>query len=438
LETRRIWVASLILLGTMTGAATAGESQLFELTIREYNLAGVAKQELAEAHQQAQRILKEVGITIRWEEGEPSNPEAYVTDLSSPPSSRMNLPAPDRVVMRIVLNKGDRFSGGEMGKSLPFAARGVQVTIVSDNIERVCYKTEIPVETLLAYVMVHEIGHVLLRSSGHSFGIMRANWTRWDYDQIRFGTLGFIATDKAALREAIQDRLGQDAIQPNIRAETSTRAVLTNSRIESQPFELTIREYNLAGIKDRELVQTHREVERIFQKVGIAIRWERGRSAEPEAHQVNLSTRDWSAAKLPIPDRINVLILSNKQIGFAVHSLGNAFPFARSVQARVFSDNVCQTAFEFQVRPELLLGYVIAHELGHVLLRSERHSFGIMRASWVVWDYEQMRRGALNFTVADKAVLRQAIEDRLTQNAIQPGRQAETNARSDLASIKIK
>jgi hypothetical protein len=202
----------------MTGAATAGESQLFELTIREYNLAGVAKQELAEAHQQAQRILKEVGITIRWEEGEPSNPEAYVTDLSSPPSSRMNLPAPDRVVMRIVLNKGDRFSGGEMGKSLPFAARGVQVTIVSDNIERVGYKTEIPVETLLAYVMVHEIGHVLLRSSGHSFGIMRANWTRWDYDQIRFGTLGFIATDKAALREAIQDRLGQDAIQPNIRA----------------------------------------------------------------------------------------------------------------------------------------------------------------------------------------------------------------------------
>jgi hypothetical protein len=205
----------MILLITITGA-TAGESQLFELTIREYNLANVAKPELVAAHKEVLRIFRQIGIAIRWEDVDYSNPEAYEADRSAPTSSTIRLPAPDRIVLRIVLNKGDRFSEGEMGKSLPFAARGVQVTIVSDNIERVGYKTEIPAETLLAYVMVHEIGHVLLRSTGHSFGIMRANWTRWDYDQIRFRVLDFTPADKAAVRQSIQDRLAQNTIQSSL------------------------------------------------------------------------------------------------------------------------------------------------------------------------------------------------------------------------------
>jgi hypothetical protein len=180
---------------------------------------------------------------------------------------------------------------------------------------------------------------------------------------------------------------------------------------ESQPFELTIREYNLAGIKDRELVQTHPEVERIFQKVGIGIRWERGGLAEPDAHQIHLSTRDSSAAKLPVTDRINVLILSDRQIGYALHRLGNAFPFAKSVQVRVFSDNVYRTGFGFKVPGEVLLGYVIAHQVTHVLLRSDEHSRGIMRTSWTEWDYEQIRRGSFDFGGADKAALRRAAHE---------------------------
>jgi hypothetical protein len=188
------------------------------------------------------------------------------------------------------------------------------------------------------------------------------------------------------------------------------------SAAESQPFELTIREYNLPGIKDRELVQTHREVERLFRKVGIGIRWEHGEPDDPDAHQIHLSTRDAFAAKLPVPDRINVLILSDRQIGFAVHHLGEAFPFARSVRATVFSDNVYRTGFAFNVPGEVLLGYVIVHEvahvlLRHVLLRSDTHSLGIMRTSWTEWDYEQIRRGTFDFGGADKAALRRAAQE---------------------------
>jgi hypothetical protein len=49
---------------------------------------------------------------------------------------------------------------------------------------------------------------------------------------MKSGALDFTAADKAALRQAIRDRLAQEATEAGLQAETSTRANLTNSRIE--------------------------------------------------------------------------------------------------------------------------------------------------------------------------------------------------------------
>ena len=49
-----------------------------------------------------------------------------------------------------------------------------------------------------------------------------------------------------------------------------------------------------------------------------------------------------------------------------------------------------------------LLGYVLAHELGHRLQGIERHSeTGIMKPSWTPADYDQMGKGLLAFTQLD-------------------------------------
>jgi hypothetical protein len=192
------------------------------------------------------------------------------------------------------------------------------------------------------------------------------------------------------------------------------------SAAESQPFALTIREYNLAGIKDRELVQTHREVERIFQKVGIAIRWEHGESDDPEAYNTESNSSDGRKEKLPIPNRISIRILSNRQTRFASRDLGTSLPFRTTgVQVTVFSDNVHQTSFELEISPEMLLGHVIAHEIGHVLLRSSHHSLGIMNAHWSRTDYYRMKCGGLDFTGADKATLQRAMGGQLVPDGNQ-------------------
>ena len=48
-----------------------------------------------------------------------------------------------------------------------------------------------------------------------------------------------------------------------------------------------------------------------------------------------------------------------------------------------------------------LLGHVIAHELGHLLLRSPQHGDGVMKADWNGRDFEAMRQRRLKFSLAE-------------------------------------
>lgn len=55
-----------------------------------------------------------------------------------------------------------------------------------------------------------------------------------------------------------------------------------------------------------------------------------------------------------------------------------------------------------------ILGYAIAHEIGHVLLGSTRHSDkGIMKGPWTQIEFERMAKGWLAFTTQQSAVMRQ-------------------------------
>lgn len=58
----------------------------------------------------------------------------------------------------------------------------------------------------------------------------------------------------------------------------------------------------------------------------------------------------------------------------------------------------------------ILLGYVIAHELGHILEASNKHSAnGIMKAHWTYADFEQMSIGEFRFSSEDVESIRIGI-----------------------------
>ena len=61
--------------------------------------------------------------------------------------------------------------------------------------------------------------------------------------------------------------------------------------------------------------------------------------------------------------------------------------------------------------PAVVLGHVIVHEIGRVLLGHRKHSLaGIMRHNWDRLETERMRLGLLTFTNDEAAAIRRSLE----------------------------
>jgi hypothetical protein len=66
-----------------------------------------------------------------------------------------------------------------------------------------------------------------------------------------------------------------------------------------------------------------------------------------------------------------------------------------------------------------LMGYVLAHEIGHMLQGVNRHSTtGIMKAHWNYLDYGDMQLGRLKFTGEDLALIRDGLK-RLSRRSVE-------------------
>ncbi|MEO8678861.1 MAG: hypothetical protein ABI665_07435 [Vicinamibacterales bacterium] len=92
--------------------------------------------------------------------------------------------------------------------------------------------------------------------------------------------------------------------------------------------------------------------------------------------------------------------------------MGTAPPTARECGGAiyVFHDRVIEFSNMQRMDPALVLGTVIAHEIGHVLLRRPGHSAeGMMRARWTPSDWERASLGFLLFSPPDAEIMRATI-----------------------------
>jgi hypothetical protein len=90
-----------------------------------------------------------------------------------------------------------------------------------------------------------------------------------------------------------------------------------------------------------------------------------------------------------------------RQVRYGVKSVcgGIGFPSGAIVFVRSF-DPTC-------------LGYVIAHELGHMMLVANAHALvGIMRATLLPEDWEKAEQGTLGFTHSQNQQIRMWIDQR--------------------------
>jgi hypothetical protein len=182
--------------------------------------------------------------------------------------------------------------------------------------------------------------------------------------------------------------------------------------------DLTISVHDYANVSDASLASAIAQASQAFRRAGLATVWltcgPRVQAVEPRAcasvDETHLMLKILPrAVNAQVKDRLDVLgtaLLDDKGGGFF---------------ACVYYDHVRRLA-EHRALGSEVLGAVLAHEIGHLLLGSNRHSVsGLMSAHWQANELRAISEGAMDFGTAES----KSMQKRL--HALQSARHSESD-----------
>jgi hypothetical protein len=149
---------------------------------------------------------------------------------------------------------------------------------------------------------------------------------------------------------------------------------------ESTPSTITLRVYDYANVDRRALLEAEGEATRILADAGIDTRWVDCpiRHADVDNYPGCLSPWQWNdyALRLETNTMAASQDKSEDRLGYAVICENRACP------ANVYYDRVRGLAGGNNAPSQILLGRVMAHEIGHLLLGANHARTGIMQGAW--------------------------------------------------------
>lgn len=200
----------------------------------------------------------------------------------------------------------------------------------------------------------------------------------------------------------------------------------------AESLTIKVRVHDHARLGPRLLTHAQGEVTRLFQEMGILVDWIECPLAAAELDRypacqqplgltgldVNIVTRSMAEG----------LTLSSTTLGItSMRQEGE-----RAFVASVFCDSVREQAHPGGAGFAQILGHAMAHELGHILLRTSGHApTGLMRARWSPEDLRRAAWGQLCFTDGQAAVIRAEVAARAQLAA-----QRQPGSDSFTASVK--
>ncbi len=176
-------------------------------------------------------------------------------------------------------------------------------------------------------------------------------------------------------------------------------------------FQLLV--FNFAGLSNEMLVRSMRETARIFRQGGVEMDWihcppyssEGPTQPTPcqfvrDVPQFQLRLLSASADKILIPDP--------ERHGFALFTDGGE----PSSTVYVFADRATKFTENQKSRRARVLGYLISHELGHLLLGLRGHSVaGIMHVPWRGEELKMVFQGSMCFHPAETRRIRSRLRE---------------------------
>jgi hypothetical protein len=136
------------------------------------------------AAEQATRIFAAAGVRLKWKTQNTANPDDGV-----------------RIEVRFITDEpGHR---GALAFANPFGPVPV-VTVLYDRILAATERAPQIRDALLAHVLAHEIGHLLMKTNGHSpSGLMKARWSADDCTRMAHRPFTFLPADAVMIREGL-------------------------------------------------------------------------------------------------------------------------------------------------------------------------------------------------------------------------------------------
>jgi len=196
--------------------------------------------------------------------------------------------------------------------------------------------------------------------------------------------------------------------------ESGTLALAKNPpNTEKGTWAITLRVYDYAHLNPSTLSDAEGEATRILAQADVDTRWVlwSGPPADGDYSPNRQSACQANSYILQIMPKAMVAALeeSPDSLGFTL-----LYNTGESVMASVFYDRISKLSSGPRAATPVLLGRVMAHEIGHLLLGAKAHSpSGIMRAHWSDHDFTMGGRAELNFTAEQS----RRMKTRLAQQA---------------------
>jgi hypothetical protein len=174
-----------------------------------------------------------------------------------------------------------------------------------------------------------------------------------------------------------------------------------------QPRRLLVSLFNDAGVDSATLAEAQSRASVIFSHSGIEVDWFVCGPADPS----DFLPRRTACSALVWPSHLSVRIRP-RAVSVSAETFGQAFVNAEGegLYSNVYYQNLARSSGHRDVSDGEMLGYVLAHELGHLLLGTNSHSTsGLMQPHWNSSTLRASALSSLRFTSAQSAVLRSRL-----------------------------
>lgn len=194
--------------------------------------------------------------------------------------------------------------------------------------------------------------------------------------------------------------------------KTIAIAALMMVGVNAEQLRITV--YEKAKVSDQVIETVVVSLRRIFRQSGIEIEWIAGVPGASEASlMIYEPLRTGHELELACRARRDIAldILPAAVPGIKRQVLGMAQPLTRTgLNVRIFDDHIREAAEREGRTYATVFAHAMAHEIGHVLLRSGAHTGrGLMSDVWTGREYDWMGKETLFFTAGDSRKMRETL-----------------------------